>query len=292
MLLLLQAFRVSVGKLGVIVAVKLHTVPEQPVQRELRRLSIAEYLNLTLTAQEQWNSNASLPDWMNETEFFWMTQHQEVSLCKLPSWQDCCLPQMSLLVPVQYNGKQSHISFLVLIVSSDSSVAQTIQYQSMYGILQGYHSHSVRLPAQIWMVSFTNPAASLPALKKYKPENTTVFTRKADSLLMIGDIPLPMDAVNLRNLAPQQLQPQPAADNSGLYVYSEQWLQAYNTSAINVAVPVARSPAVTATDGPGTDGAALNATATAVNATLGSRWTVPAAKPAASRSQALSCQSH
>ncbi|GIL63808.1 hypothetical protein Vafri_17809 [Volvox africanus] len=74
---LMRAVRVGVGKLGIITHIKFRIIREVPVTRTIHRISSTEFLTLLRAAQEQWNSNGTLPDWMDETEWFWVPQRYE-----------------------------------------------------------------------------------------------------------------------------------------------------------------------------------------------------------------------
>jgi hypothetical protein len=75
---LLQALRVSIGKLGVIVRVKFHIIPETVTRRTLKALNPVEWVGLLKGAQQQWNEGGRLPDWVNDGEAFWIVQKQQV----------------------------------------------------------------------------------------------------------------------------------------------------------------------------------------------------------------------
>ncbi len=62
------------GKLGLITRLKLRLLPEVPVKRELRQMNEQQYLALLGQVQAQWRLNQTLPAWLDETEFFWITQ--------------------------------------------------------------------------------------------------------------------------------------------------------------------------------------------------------------------------
>lgn len=66
------------GKLGVIVQVKLRIVPEAVVRRELRTLTPTQWQGLLQQAQDQWNTQGSLPSWVDEAQAFWITQKRQV----------------------------------------------------------------------------------------------------------------------------------------------------------------------------------------------------------------------
>lgn len=68
----------SVGQLGVITSLRMRIVREQPVRRTLVSLKSSEYLDILKAAQRQLISSRRLPGWLNETEFFWITQRSEV----------------------------------------------------------------------------------------------------------------------------------------------------------------------------------------------------------------------
>jgi hypothetical protein len=53
-------------------------VREQPVTRTLRFLPVPALLSLLREGQEQYKANGTLPDALNETEFFWQTQKAQV----------------------------------------------------------------------------------------------------------------------------------------------------------------------------------------------------------------------
>ena len=74
----LQALRVSLGKLGVIVRVKFQIIPETVTRRTLKTMNPVEWLNLLKGAQQQWNEEGRLPGWMHEGEAFWIVQKHQV----------------------------------------------------------------------------------------------------------------------------------------------------------------------------------------------------------------------
>lgn len=74
---LMRAVRVSVGQLGVITSLRLRLVKEEPVQRQLNLMPSSGFLGLLTLAQQQYRENKTLPSWLNETEFFWITQRSE-----------------------------------------------------------------------------------------------------------------------------------------------------------------------------------------------------------------------
>jgi hypothetical protein len=77
-LLLLQALRVSVGKLGIIARVHFRVVKEVPVLRVLKALTPSELLALMQEASAGYVANSSIPHWMNETQIFWVVQKNQV----------------------------------------------------------------------------------------------------------------------------------------------------------------------------------------------------------------------
>lgn len=79
MKVLSQAMRVNVGKLGIVTAAKMEIVKEVPVKRTLRRgLSPVNFLFMLKEAQEMYRKNRSLPEWMVESQVFWLVQLHEV----------------------------------------------------------------------------------------------------------------------------------------------------------------------------------------------------------------------
>ncbi|KXZ42034.1 hypothetical protein GPECTOR_218g458 [Gonium pectorale] len=74
---LMRALRVNVGKLGVVTHIKFRIVREMPVTRTLNSLPASRFLALLRSAQQQWAANGTLPDWMDETEWFWVPQRHE-----------------------------------------------------------------------------------------------------------------------------------------------------------------------------------------------------------------------
>lgn len=80
-LLFFQAFRVSLGKLGIITAIKMKIVQEQPVSRtQSRGILPSQFIGMLRDAQEMYKTTRSLPQWMNETQVFWIVQNHEVML--------------------------------------------------------------------------------------------------------------------------------------------------------------------------------------------------------------------
>ena len=81
LLLLLQALRVSVGKLGIIARLQLKIVKEIPVKRTLTALTPVEFVRIMKDAQAMWEKEGKYPGWMNETQIFWVPQKNQVSGC-------------------------------------------------------------------------------------------------------------------------------------------------------------------------------------------------------------------
>lgn len=79
-MLRLQALRVSVGKLGIIVRLKLKIYHEVPVRRTLTALNPEQFLTLMQSAQEDVEKGGSPPAWVQETEAFWVVQKHQVLL--------------------------------------------------------------------------------------------------------------------------------------------------------------------------------------------------------------------
>ncbi|GMH42611.1 hypothetical protein BSKO_10530 [Bryopsis sp. KO-2023] len=74
----MKAMRVSVGKLGIITALKMQIMVEVPVKRSLRRgLTPIDLLFMLREAQEMYIKNRSLPEWMVESQIFWLVQIHE-----------------------------------------------------------------------------------------------------------------------------------------------------------------------------------------------------------------------
>ncbi|GLC54135.1 hypothetical protein PLESTB_000827700 [Pleodorina starrii] len=72
-----RAVQVGVGKLGIITHIKFRIVREMPVTRTIHRIAASEFLGLMREGQTQWNTNGTLPEWMDETEWFWVPQRHE-----------------------------------------------------------------------------------------------------------------------------------------------------------------------------------------------------------------------
>ena len=78
-----QAFRVSLGKLGIITSMKFKIVKEQPVTRtQTKGVLPSTFIDMMKEAQEMYKETRDLPDWMNETQIFWIVQHHEVFAIK------------------------------------------------------------------------------------------------------------------------------------------------------------------------------------------------------------------
>ena len=56
-------------------------VKEQPVKRTLNIMPSTSFLSILEEAQEQYKKDGTLPGGLNETEFFWITQRNEVCVC-------------------------------------------------------------------------------------------------------------------------------------------------------------------------------------------------------------------
>ena len=78
-LAILQAFRVSVGRLGVITSLKFRIVREQPAMRTVTAIAPSHFIEMLRSAQDMFNEEGILPEWMNETTIFWFVQEQVVS---------------------------------------------------------------------------------------------------------------------------------------------------------------------------------------------------------------------
>lgn len=79
LLLLLQALRVSVGKLGIIARLRMRIVRELPVRRSLAALTPAAFLDLMRQAAAA-DPGHAYPSWMTESQIFWIVQKHQVRL--------------------------------------------------------------------------------------------------------------------------------------------------------------------------------------------------------------------
>ena len=68
---LMRAMRVSVGRLGVIVSLKLRIVPNDPVTRELQHTKVSVLLDQVNQIQEEFRAYGTLPDFANERQWYW-----------------------------------------------------------------------------------------------------------------------------------------------------------------------------------------------------------------------------
>lgn len=85
----LQAFRLSVGKLGIIARLKMRVVKEIPVKRTLKALTPVELLQMMTNASDMYQKDRTWPEWMNETQIFWIVQKNQVgALCGSEACQD------------------------------------------------------------------------------------------------------------------------------------------------------------------------------------------------------------
>ena len=82
---LLKAFRVNVGRLGVVTHVKMRITPETLAQRILTpAVPDAVLIEMMKGAQEVYKETGSLPEWMEETQFFWLATNGTVSFLHHP----------------------------------------------------------------------------------------------------------------------------------------------------------------------------------------------------------------
>lgn len=64
---------------------------EQPIRRELRLLPTSAFLGLMREAQEHYVRADAPPAWLDETEFFWITQRSEVGSSASSPNQPLCV---------------------------------------------------------------------------------------------------------------------------------------------------------------------------------------------------------
>ncbi|GFH27215.1 FAD-binding PCMH-type domain-containing protein, partial [Haematococcus lacustris] len=84
---LMRAARVAVGKLGIITQLKMRIVREQPVTRRLRTIPASAFLSLMSEAQTS-AQRGSYPDWVNETEFFWLPHRSQFMMVSFTRGDD------------------------------------------------------------------------------------------------------------------------------------------------------------------------------------------------------------
>lgn len=69
------------GKLGIMTSVRMKIVREAPVKRTLRRgIGNRELLSMFKDAQAMYKRTRTLPEWMVESQLFWLPQLHEVQL--------------------------------------------------------------------------------------------------------------------------------------------------------------------------------------------------------------------
>ncbi|WIA37270.1 hypothetical protein OEZ86_014213 [Tetradesmus obliquus] len=190
-----EAFRVSVGKLGILARVQFRIVPEVPVRRMLKAYTPTELLALMKDASASYVANGSIPHWMNETQIFWVVQKNQFLA----------------------------VSFL----RADSA----------------------------------DPVEAAAALQNYRPDNTTVFSKKGD-LLALGELVIPADAhVNVSSGQIVITPPEGSAADAEPYVRAQRWLDGFMSREVNPAVPAAKNDSESAR-------------------TVGARWVLPKHKAA------------
>jgi hypothetical protein len=105
-----------------------------------------------------------------------------------------------------------------------------------------------------------DPSEAAAALQNYKPDNTTVFSRKGD-LLALGELVLPADAhVNVTSGQVLITQPEGSVDSEP-YVRAQRWLDGFMSQEVNEPVAAAANDSDSAR-------------------TVGARWTLPKPKAA------------
>ena len=75
---LMRAMRISVGRLAVIVSVKLHIVRNDPVTRDLQFNKLSVVLDQVKEIQEQFKADGTLPDFANERQWYWSVNQKLV----------------------------------------------------------------------------------------------------------------------------------------------------------------------------------------------------------------------
>jgi hypothetical protein len=107
----------------------------------------------------------------------------------------------------------------------------------------------------------SDPLEASTALQNYRPDNTTVFSKKGD-LLALGELVLPADArVNVSSGQIVITQPEGSTEDAEPYVKAQRWLDGFMSQEVNPPVAAAANDSESAR-------------------TVGARWTVP--KPRAS----------
>ena len=76
---LIKAFRVNVGRLGVVTEVKIRIFKEKLVRRSLwSAVPLDEVIIRLKQAQEMYKLTGALPEWLDGTELIWMTMNSTV----------------------------------------------------------------------------------------------------------------------------------------------------------------------------------------------------------------------
>jgi hypothetical protein len=108
-----------------------------------------------------------------------------------------------------------------------------------------------------------DPSEAASALRNYRPDNTTVFSRKGD-LLALGELVLPADArVNVSSGQIVITQPEGSADAEP-YVKAQRWLDGFMSQEVNPPVAAAANDSEAAR-------------------TVGARWTLPTPRTASGK---------
>lgn len=126
----MQAMRVSLGKLGIVTAVKMKMVKEVPVKRTLRRgLTPMDFVSMLREAQEMYKKNKSLPEWMVESQIFWLVQLHEVR----SMWNKICVCRCKSPLPhslARYSLQYVLKMFLLTNISSVSHIVCSLLFSA------------------------------------------------------------------------------------------------------------------------------------------------------------------
>ena len=92
---LIKAFRINVGRLGIVTDVKMKIAPETLVRRTLRSAVPPEtFMPMFKEAQETYKKTGYLPDWLDDTLWYWLPQSNRVRafhVVKLPTGWPCAV---------------------------------------------------------------------------------------------------------------------------------------------------------------------------------------------------------
>ncbi|KAL6752479.1 hypothetical protein V8C86DRAFT_2752850 [Haematococcus lacustris] len=160
---LMRAARVAVGKLGIITQLKMRIVREQPVTRRLRTIPASAFLSLMSEAQTS-AQRGSYPDWVNETEFFWLPHRSQFMMVSFtrgddpdPATRQAVLSSYSPQNTTVFNTSRQLLQDSLVTRMEDLPLLQGVSFDTPAGLTPAAQVYTQWLLQQHINAPFTLP---------------------------------------------------------------------------------------------------------------------------------------